>query len=126
MGPVVVFLSMGRCGTQWLAATFAELYGESAEVEHEPLNARYWPRRFFRSFANAEAILELPQVAAHVERVARSDYYVETYCRCSQHFQCWPPGSLTVCESFTSHDTPCRRLYLGYRTTPGPADRHTR
>jgi hypothetical protein len=75
---VPVFLSIGRCGTQWLAATFAELYGESAEVEHEPLGGRYWPRRFFRSYANAEAILELPEVAAHVERVARSDYYVET------------------------------------------------
>ena len=46
--------------------------------------------------------------------------------RCSQHFQCWPPGSLTVSESFTSHDTPCRRLYLSCRTTPGPADRRTR
>jgi hypothetical protein len=75
---VVVFLSIGRCGTQWLAATFAELYGQSVEVEHEPLRGRYWPRRFFRSYANPEAILELPEVAAHVERVARSDYYVET------------------------------------------------
>jgi hypothetical protein len=78
VGPVVVFLSIGRCGTQWLAATFAELYGESVEVEHEPLGGRYWPRRFFRSYANPEAILELPEVAAHVARVARSECYVET------------------------------------------------
>ncbi|MFL5861449.1 MAG: hypothetical protein ACJ780_11805 [Solirubrobacteraceae bacterium] len=78
MGPVVVFLSIGRCGTQWLAATFAELYGGAVEVEHEPLGGRYRPRRFFRSYANAEAILELPEVAAHFERLARCDYYVET------------------------------------------------
>lgn len=121
MGPVVVFLSIGRCGTQWLAATFAELYGGSVEVEHEPLGGRYWPRRFFRSYANPEEILELPEVAAHVERVARSDYYIETG---------WPvhaalpmlaarfPDRLRVVH-LTRHPVPSALSQLSHNTWPG-------
>jgi hypothetical protein len=121
VGPVVVFLSVGRCGTQWLAATFAELYGESLEVEHEPLGGRYWPRRFFRSYANPEAILELPDVAAHVERVAKSEYYVETG---------WPvlaalpllaarfPDRLRVVH-LTRHPVPSALSHLSHNTWPG-------
>ena len=121
MGPVVVFLSFGRCGTQWLATTFAELYGESAEVEHEPLGGRYWPRRFFRCYANPEAILEVPEVAAHVERIARSDYYVETG---------WPvlaalptlavrfPDRLRVVH-LTRHPVPSALSQLSHNTWPG-------
>jgi hypothetical protein len=121
VGPVVVFLSMGRCGTQWLAATFAELYGASAEVEHEPLNARYWPRRFFRSYADPEAILERPEVAAHVERMASSDHYIETG---------WPvlaalpmltarfPDRLRVVH-LTRHPVPSALSHLSHNTWPG-------
>jgi hypothetical protein len=40
--------------------------------------------------------------------------------RCTPRFPCWPPGSLTVSASFTSHDTPRRRLYLSCRTNTWP------
>jgi hypothetical protein len=118
---VVVFLSSGRCGTQWLAATFAELYGGSVVVEHEPLGGRYSPRRFFRSYADAEAILELSEVAAHVERIASSDYYVETG---------WPahaalpmlaarfPDRLRVVH-LTRHPVPSALSQLSHNTWPG-------
>lgn len=121
MGAVVVFLSSGRCGTQWLTATFSELYGEFAEVEHEPLGGRYSPRRFFRSYANPEAILEIPEVAAHVERVARTGYYVETG---------WPvlaalpllaarfPDRLRVVH-LTRHPVPSALSQLSHNTWPG-------
>ena len=33
------FLSTGRCGTQWLAASLAEHYGDMATVDHEPMSA---------------------------------------------------------------------------------------
>jgi hypothetical protein len=76
--PTVV-LSTGRCGTQWLTQTVAELYGEHVHVEHEPIGPLYSPRRFFRSYAQPEAILEVPEVRAHVDWVAALERpYVET------------------------------------------------
>ncbi len=121
MGPVVVFLSIGRCGTQWLAANFAELYGGSLEVEHEPLGGRYCPRRYFRSYANPEQMLEVAEVAEHVERVARTDYYVETG---------WPvhaalpllaarfPDRLRVVH-LARHPVPSAVSQLSHNTWPG-------
>jgi hypothetical protein len=76
--PTVV-LSTGRCGTQWLTATLKELYGDRIRVEHEPLGALYSPRRFFRTYAEPEAILEVPEVRAHLEAIAAAERpYVET------------------------------------------------
>jgi hypothetical protein len=73
-------LSTGRCGTQWLTQTIADLYGGEVRVEHEPVGPLYSPRRFFRSYADPGAVLAVPEVRAHVERVgATSDRpYVET------------------------------------------------
>jgi hypothetical protein len=76
--PIVVFLSAGKCGTEWLAAGFQALYPEH-EVEHEPIGALYKPRLYFRRYADPEAILEVPQVRAHVERLERTERpYIET------------------------------------------------
>jgi hypothetical protein len=77
-GPVVAFLSSGRCGTQWLTAALRELHGDEVEVEHEPVGPLYNPRRHFRRWDRPDAILEAPVVARHLERIARSDHYVET------------------------------------------------
>jgi Sulfotransferase family len=41
--------SAGRCGTQWLAATLAEHYGDLAETVHEPIDHKYLPRTLLRS-----------------------------------------------------------------------------
>jgi hypothetical protein len=73
-------LSTGRCGTQWLTQTIADLYGDRVRVEHEPIGPLYSPRRFFRSYGEPAAVLAVPEVRAHVERVAApSDrQYVET------------------------------------------------
>jgi hypothetical protein len=75
---LVVFLSAGRCGTQWLAANLADCYPGELEVEHEPLGPLYRPRRFFRRYADPGAILVVPEVRRHLERVARTPRYVET------------------------------------------------
>src|SRR3954451_5339589 len=75
---VVVFLSTGRCGTQWLADALSNLYPDRIAVEHEPLGPLYRPRSFFRSYAQPRRILEVPEVAAHVERIERERRYVET------------------------------------------------
>ncbi|HYZ28849.1 MAG TPA: hypothetical protein VE570_07320 [Thermoleophilaceae bacterium] len=76
--PTVV-LSTGRCGTQWLTETLRELYGDMVRVEHEPLGALYSPRRFFRSYAQPEAVLKMPEVRAHVDAIAACNRpYIET------------------------------------------------
>jgi hypothetical protein len=76
--PIVVFLSAGQCGTEWLASGFRDLYPE-LEVEHEPIGALYKPRLYFRRYADPDAILEVPQVRAHLARIDRTERpYVET------------------------------------------------
>ena len=77
-GSIVMFLSTGRCGTQWLAEGLRELHPE-VEAEHEPIGPWYKPRRYFRRYADPEALLEVPAVARHVERIAGArGPYVET------------------------------------------------
>jgi hypothetical protein len=73
-------LSSGRCGTQWLTQTIADVYGDTVRVEHEPVGPLYSPRRFFRAYADPAAVLAVPEVRAHVERVAATTQppYVET------------------------------------------------
>ena len=75
---VLIVLSTGRCGTQWLAASLEERYPGLLEVEHEPLGPLYRPRRFFRRYSDPEAILEVPEVRRHVERIEGAGRYVET------------------------------------------------
>jgi hypothetical protein len=75
---VIAFLSTGRCGTQWLTAGLRELHPE-LDVEHEPIGPLYKPRRYFRRYADPEALLEVPEVAEHVERIfLASRPYAET------------------------------------------------
>jgi hypothetical protein len=76
--PIVVFVSAGKCGTAWLASTLRRLYPR-LEVEHEPIGAGYRPRRYFRRYDAPDAILEVPEVRHHMERIeAASAPYVET------------------------------------------------
>lgn len=41
MSYAAFILSTGRCGTQWIAATLAEHYGDRIRVTHEPLHQGY-------------------------------------------------------------------------------------
>ena len=75
---MVMFLSAGHCGTDRLAGAIGNLYPDVA-VAHEPLGPRYAPRRFFRRYVDANAILAVPEVSAHVEWIERVERpYVET------------------------------------------------
>jgi hypothetical protein len=77
-GPLVFFVSSGRCGTQWLTEALRAVYPGRVRVEHEPLGPLYRPRRFFRRWDDPEAILAVPEVRRHVERLDQVDHYVET------------------------------------------------
>ena len=74
-----VVLSAGRCGTQWLTDTLRDLHGNDVVVEHEPIGPLYSPRRFFRMYERPEAVLDVPEVQAHVDAISALDKpYVET------------------------------------------------
>jgi hypothetical protein len=78
-GPAVIaFLSTGRCGTQWLTAGLRGLHPE-LDVEHEPIGPLYKPRQYFRRYEDPVALLEVGEVAGHLERItAARRPYVET------------------------------------------------
>lgn len=128
--PLVVFLSTGRCGTQWLTATIGELYAGQVEVEHEPIGALYHPRRHFRRYERPDEILEIPEVRRHVERIAATGHYVETG---------WPvfaalpflaerfPDRLRVIH-LTRHPVPSAFSHLAHSSYAGSArdDAYTR
>jgi hypothetical protein len=128
-GPVVMFLSAGRCGTQWLAAGLRERYPALA-VEHEPIGADYRPRRFFRRYDDPEAILAVREVRRHLAWVQSLPRYVETG---------WPlfaalpllaeriGGRLRVVH-LTRHPVPSALSHLAHNSYAGSArdDSYTR
>ncbi len=75
-----LFLSTGRCGTQWLASALSQLYGERARVEHEPLEDRYRWRELLGGAAPSEALLDHLDT---IERTLESRDYIET------GYPCW-------------------------------------
>ncbi len=76
--PIVVVLSTGRCGTQWLTSGL-ERFCPSATVRHKPIGPLYRPRAYFRRYEDPEAILDEPEVAAHLRTIESIDNaYVET------------------------------------------------
>src|SRR5438067_829952 len=76
--PIVMVLSAGRCGTQWLTEGLRRLHPEVV-AEHEPIGPLYQPRRYFRLYEHPDAILGVPEVAAHVDAIEHATTtYVET------------------------------------------------
>jgi hypothetical protein len=127
---VVAFVSSGRCGTRWLAAGLRAFY-RGLDVEHEPIGPLYRPRQYFRRYEDPEAILEVPEVARHMERIEHSSRpYIETG---------WPlfpvlplladriPERLRVVH-LTRHPVPSALSHLARRTYAGSprADAYTR
>ncbi len=78
---IFLFISTGRCGTQWLATNLDDLYRDQAVVTHEPLGPRYRPREFFRAYDQTALMEEVAEVAAHLDRIAQIEQrflYIET------------------------------------------------
>ena len=63
-------LSSGRCGTQWIADTLRNVYGDLVVSTHEPLGIHYNPRKLFgardpRTIEGGDVILR------HVQRIEK-------------------------------------------------------
>jgi hypothetical protein len=127
---VIAFVSSGRCGTRWLAQGLRELY-RGVDVEHEPIGPMYRPRRYFRSFDDPEAILEVPEVADHFERIERASRpYIETGWPV---FAALPLFATQLADRLrvvhlTRHPVPSALSHLARRTYAGSprADAYTR
>jgi len=81
MSRIFLFLSTGRCGTQWLAETLASGFADVADVTHEPIDAAYHPRDFIRAYDRLDDMLELTPIRDHLRRVERTiedRAYIET------------------------------------------------
>ena len=79
--PLVLFLSTGRCGTQWLASNLGDLYGEHAVVTHEPIGPAYRCREFFRAYDRLDEMGAVEEITAHLDAVAATvarTTYIET------------------------------------------------
>jgi hypothetical protein len=127
---VIIFLSAGRCGTQWLTRVISGLYPQMTQIEHEPIGPLYQPRRFFRRYEDPEAILTVAEVRRHVDRIRGSRHYVETG---------WPSfpalplfarrfaGALRVVH-LTRHPAPTALSHLAHKSYAGSprADAYTR
>jgi hypothetical protein len=67
----IVFLSTGRCGTQFFATYLKQAAGDRAIVVHEPIGPRYAPKKTLRA-PDLDAVLpEFPAVQVHFKRVER-------------------------------------------------------
>jgi hypothetical protein len=80
-GRISLVLSTGRCGTQWLAASLAETYGDLAVVEHEPIGTAYESSNLLRRWDQFDHISRDSPLAARVQKIARilqAADYVET------------------------------------------------
>ena len=81
MSRALFVVSTGRCGTQWLAHALAQRLGDSAVVEHEPLDNDYAPRAMLAARDPHRLDAELAQpILEHIdsiEETLQSKPYIE-------------------------------------------------
>lgn len=65
MSRILLFLSTGRCGTQFLTDMLAQAAQSRATVVHEPLRSGYWPRQCLRMADPVAKLHEFPAIAEH-------------------------------------------------------------
>ena len=92
-------------------------------MEHEPIGPLYRPRRFFRSWSDPEAVLEIDEVREHVERIATSGRYVETgwplFAALPLFARRWPDRLRVV--HLTRHPVPTSLSHLAHSSYAGSA-----
>ena len=92
----IFFYSTGRCGTQWFTKNFGDSLGPDAEVVHEPLGARWAPRRSLRHPDLAALRREMPDVDRHLDRVAATVAAGRTYVETGWPAMGWYPYLKTM------------------------------
>lgn len=62
---ILLFISTGRCGTQFVTDLLSRAASERAVVMHEPLNAKYNPRKYLRADNLHSRIESEPDISKH-------------------------------------------------------------
>jgi hypothetical protein len=63
-------LSTGRCGTQWIASSLADVYSDRMDVEHEPLHDGYEARKILAHGDSTHPAQAMPPaVLEHLDRI---------------------------------------------------------
>jgi hypothetical protein len=79
---LIIFLSTGRCGTQFFMRYLAGSASDRAVVTHEPVEADYAPKYSLRAPDLEELLSKYPSVRAHFDEIARigdgGQVYIET------------------------------------------------
>ncbi len=90
------FITTGRCATQWVQKSLEDAYPNEAVVTHEPILAAYEPKRFLRAGDGLSALLDDPEVAAHVAMIERTLDEGKVYVEAG--WPCYPALPLLVRE----------------------------
>jgi len=90
MSAIFVY-STGRCGTQWFTKSFADNLGPGAEVVHEPLGARWAPRRALRHPDLTALRREMPEIDRHLDHIAEVVGSGRTYIETGWPAMAWYP-----------------------------------
>jgi hypothetical protein len=82
-GKIIIFLSTGRCGTQFFTSYLSQVVDRTKSVVvHEPLGASYSPRTNLRTDNLKGALENYPIVKEHFKRIAHNKnnkhLYIET------------------------------------------------
>ena len=88
---VIVFLSTGRCGTQFFTRYLAAAAGDRAVVTHEPIGAKYAPKQTLRASSLDELLPRYPAVDAHFAEIARVINAGQTYVETGWPVFSWVP-----------------------------------
>jgi Sulfotransferase domain len=75
------FISTGRCGTQWFAEKLSAHYNDVAFVTHEPFQAEYEPRLYFRQYHRQQLVSVSQPIQSHLDGIKKTlqdRHYIET------------------------------------------------
>ena len=82
---IVLFLTTGRSGTQWLANTLQQFYADRAVICHEPIGYAYNPKKYLRAFDKIGEQGAIPSISNHLARIhlaTKDKAYIETGFPC--------------------------------------------
>jgi Fe-S-cluster formation regulator IscX/YfhJ len=83
---IVLFISTGRCGTQWIATLLNKGYKDLVVASHEPLGPQYRPRQFFRAYDRIGQLMDFPWIKRHLKNIQNvllhDKKYIETGWPC--------------------------------------------
>lgn len=113
-------LSTGRCGTQWIATSFREVYRDRLDVAHEPLQDKYDARSMLANRSRKDENSQCsPLIAAHLDDI-EAGLGERSYLECGHPNWAAMPLLVNRFRSrvriiyLTRHPVPCSYSWLAH------------